>query len=553
MSTLREEYEKKKQAKEKVVTEAAVGWVKNNVILLNEKINRKDIERLVNSISDFQKTFEPCYEKVPSIKSSIDNVETGLHGIITGKRKTANAVDMLKYMSFVYNTLSSFFQHDVNVLCLTPVFALAVNNPDVPMRDLSSSRDMVAAFRTALKPDSGRAKLLKAIYKNSSLPELDIGAIASELSNLSLNDLKRLQGVEKVPLIATEPERPVAPATASVAPTAAPAATSNVEVLEVAPVAESALKSSALLTEDVLFEAYLNEAIDINVVRKLTQSVQELQNALRGKGLPMVERGVSGLAKAQANAVRDLASQGFFQQQMATAKDFWNMIGNSSEKGSTAAQVIKQTEMALKTFEQLKAIIPDLLPVFMQPELTADNFSSLQQTLRGALKGGLLSKITSFFGTKPFPGLEPDKIITDIINLAKKDPQNAQAALEQLANSNITSIQIPTSAAAPKPATTPQTAVPPTEATASAFAKQTELPNSGEGGVVSPNAGSNTTLVQSITKVFGGNEATNAAKADQFSKELVAAGWTPPKTATPAQAPAKPPARPAARAAAPKQ
>lgn len=542
MSTLREEYEKTKQAKNKVMSESAVGWVKSNVILLNEKINRKDIERLVSAIADFQKTFECCYERVPSIKKSLDTVETGLHDIVTGKRKSANAGDMLKYMSFIYNTLSSFFQQDVQILCLTPVFSLAVANPDVPMKDLSNYKDMIAAFKTALRPDGARAKLLKAIYKNSTLPELDVNTIAFELVNLTLNDLKALQAMEKVPLIASEPEKSVQQ-TASVAPTNVPGSSVGVEVLDITPVVENTLKntSSSLLTEDVLFEAYLNEAIDINVVKKLTQSMQELQNAIRGKGLASVERGVSNLTKAQSNAVRDLTQQGFFQQKMANAKDFWNMIGNASEKGSTSSQVIKQTEMALKTFEQLKEIIPDLLPIFMQPELKADNFSSLQQTLRGALKGGILSKIGSFFGTKPFPGLEPDKIIADIINLAKKDPENARATLEAISNSNISSIQVPSSSPGPNKPSEPNQPGQPGETTATATSKSTESPTSGE---ANSEDGDISSLAAVMTKSIGGNDASNTANASKLASELKAAGWIPPK-ATPTAA------KPAAAAAAP--
>jgi len=540
MSTLREEYEKTKQAKNKVVSEAAVGWVKSNVILLNEKINRKDIERLVSAIADFQKTFECCYEKVPSIKKSLDTVESGLHDIITGKRKTANAGDMLKYMSFVYNTLSSFFQHDVNILCLTPVFSLAVTNPDIPMKDLSNYKDMIAAFKTALRPDGARAKLLKAIYKNSTLPELDINTIAFELVNLTLNDLKGLQAMEKVPLIASEPERPKEQSV-SVSPVGSPGSTANVEVVSATPVVENISNSSSLLTEDVLFEAYLNEAFDINVVKKLTQSMIELQNAIRGKGLVTTERAISNLAKAQSNAVRDLSQQGFFKQKMASAKEFWGMIGkNASQDGSTAGQVIKQSEMALKTFEQIKEIIPELLPVFMQPELKADNFSSLQQTLRGALKGGILSKISSFFGTKPFPGLETDKIITDIINLAKKDPNNAKIALEQIASSAISSIQIPTSSPGPSQAQNTNPPGQPGQTTATATTKSTELPTSGEAGEQEDDISSLTAV---LTKSIGGNDASNSAKASKLAAELKVAGWIAPKTV------AKPAAKPAAAAA----
>jgi len=105
MSQLRKEYSKSKQKKEKIVSEAALKWLAENVIVINEALDRKSVKRLINSIQKFEDVFGPFADKVPSIQAHLDSAETGLEMVITGRsseRKTSKPTqaDVLSIFNF---------------------------------------------------------------------------------------------------------------------------------------------------------------------------------------------------------------------------------------------------------------------------------------------------------------------------------------------------------------------------------------------------------------------------------------------------------------------
>jgi len=518
MSTIREEYNRDKERKKKAISEAAVGWVKSNVILLNEKINRRDIERLVSAIDKFQQTFGPYSSKLPTIQQSIEDVESGLEKIITGKKSGAKSAEMLKYMSFLYNNLSNFFKNDIPTLTKTRIFKLAVENPEVPMMDLASAKEMAAAFRTALKPDNDEAKLLKAIYKNSSLPELDVNKIAEELIKLSLSELRNLENVEKVPLVATEP-----------------AAGQEVQqVAETAPEPTQNIQESSLDQKKNL----INEAVSLENIERMAKSIQQMNTALSGKGLKNVENALSGLAKQGQTAIANLASgqggiQGAMSQILSNPKDTWNIAKKFNITKDVT--ILKQMEMAAKTADKIKSMTPTIMKLFEnKPQLEKDDIENIRKILSGQLKGGFFNQMVSMAGTKPYQGLDADSIVNDFVSLLEQDPTGAKFKDAITSVSKVPVTQADTQGAADKaatanPASQTKTATQAAQAQPS-MAGQPSREGSGapvvKGGAT-PVGPAEDEVVKQLSKVIGGSEEQNRIAL----QKLRASGWqiNPPR------------------------
>ena len=212
-SHLREEYKEYKLYKEKLVDEAAFGWVKENVVLINEQIDRNTVKRIINAITKFDNTFGPFKTKIPTLATQIDTAEDNLQKVITGRINDKKASDMLKRMSYLYNAFSRFFNSDLPVLLSSHLFATPQKHSDVRLDvlqpkegekyDPTAIRD---AFRYALTPSKDEQKLINTIYRKRAVPLIDANSISSQLLGLSFNELKNLTEIGKVPMVVTAEE-----------------------------------------------------------------------------------------------------------------------------------------------------------------------------------------------------------------------------------------------------------------------------------------------------------------------------------------------------------
>jgi hypothetical protein len=212
MSNLREEFQNHKSQKASIVEDAAFRWVQDNVVVINEKINRTSINRLISSIDKFEETFGPYKGRVPSIASILDGAEENLQQVLTGKAGDKRTSEMLEYLSYVYNVFSTFFSKDLPVILKTKIFKAASESPGTRLDSLTVSEDGGVNFSAdvaqkalahAVCPSPEEMKLIGKILKTKSMPKIDSKKIASELMSLSYEDLKDLTNMHKVPLVTT--------------------------------------------------------------------------------------------------------------------------------------------------------------------------------------------------------------------------------------------------------------------------------------------------------------------------------------------------------------
>lgn len=205
MSYLRKEYKEYKHFKEEIFKEAAEAWTEENVILINERLNRNAIYRLNSAIERFDNKFGPYRDKLPAIADILSNAENGLHLVITGKVGSRTTAQMLQRMSIMYNILSNFFGGDLGALLKTPAFRISQNQPDEKIDKIADRGHDVKAIRrtlaSALKPNDQERLLFRRAYKSFDMPTLDWNMAAKQLCCLSVNELQDLAGIERVPMV----------------------------------------------------------------------------------------------------------------------------------------------------------------------------------------------------------------------------------------------------------------------------------------------------------------------------------------------------------------
>jgi hypothetical protein len=205
MSQLRKEYKEFKQFQEDIFKEAAELWTEDNVILINERLNRNAIYRLNSTIERFDNKFGPYKDKLPAIADILNNAENGLHLVITGKVGSRTTAQMLQRMSIMYNILSNFFSGDLGALLKTPAFRIAHEQADEKLdKIVDRGHDVKAIRRTlasALKPNDQERLLFRRAYKSFDMPTLDWNMAAKQLCCLSVNELQDLAGIERVPMV----------------------------------------------------------------------------------------------------------------------------------------------------------------------------------------------------------------------------------------------------------------------------------------------------------------------------------------------------------------
>jgi hypothetical protein len=112
---------------------------------------------------------------------------------------------------------------------------------------------------------------------------------------------------------------------------------------------------------------------------------------------------------------RSLASEGGVAQALASLVD----------KDDLSIKV-KQLELFYNTFKQIQGSWEQIKPLFQDGELTSQELGQIQALLNKSISGNFLNKITNLFKVKPFAGLEPNKIVTDLIQTITNIQQKSQ-------------------------------------------------------------------------------------------------------------------------------
>ena len=404
MVTLREEYSKHKVEKNEALNEAAIGWVIDNVLILNESFNRESLQRLQQSISKFDSTFAPFAEKVPEIRACLDGAVDLMNSLTMGKNVTKKdrrlqlakeekealkdpATYAVKYMSILYNTLSRFFNKDMRVVLAFPIFKVAVTNPETPLMDLADKDKMKAVLMHAMVPSKEVQPILHRMYRSMDLPSIDYGKIADELLALSVNDFHALMHVEKVPLVVSaEREQP-----------------------------QGSQESSEMLDEE---GKLLKEVGELNK--------QQLQSVIQGLSK------IQGIMKA----VPELSNLGQnvenLRSQLASTVMQGGLLSGASAKRMAATANIVYT-----FFDKLGEMWPQIEKLMPEGRgLSEEELNNLQTYMTNA-QGGWISKIANFFKSATMPGLSPKEISAEIIKVAQEgqtNPAKAQSAVQSLSS-----------------------------------------------------------------------------------------------------------------------
>lgn len=410
MTTLREAYNKHKEKKNDAVQEAAVSWIMENVILLNEGFNRESLMRLQTAIAKFDATFAPYGTIVPEVKRSLDDAVELLNRITMGEKITRSdgrlkltseeaegladpATYMVKYMSLMYNNLSRFFNKDMKILMELPIFKMAKENPTIPLKDLIEAPRMRKAILHALAPSPEVTAILKRMYRSMELPNLDYELIADQMLNLTAANFADLTQVDKVPLVASsEPKMEEATSTN-------PKATSGDEVV---------------LSEEE-GQALLKEIGEINPdqIKKIADSLTKIQNIIRAfPELQATNQALDNLRKQALSAI---------------SKNEWG--------GAKGAFIAAQANMVYTYFDKLGELWPKIKPFFDDNQMTDDELEQITQLINRS-QGGMVQKLMNFFKSRPVPALSPQNITNQIVQVLKAGQQsgNPQGAIQSMEN-----------------------------------------------------------------------------------------------------------------------
>lgn len=384
MSQLRQEYITNKENQDKIVTEAAEKWLENNVVIINEKINRNSVNRLVSSIAKFEETFQPFETKVPTITTIIDGCEENLQMVLMGKAGDKKTSEVLEYLSYVYNLFSTFFSKDLPIILKAKLFKIARENPEIRLDSLTrggfNAEAAMKSFAHGITPSPEEMKLIGKILKAKNIPNIDAKQIASELMSLSYNDLVELGTVGKVPLTTT------------------PKTLDEEDVV----VSEQWLKEQRLFLVEASLED-LGQKIGMlkNVVAQLkSPTLTKSVNDLHSKLLQFQGSSAGEQLKQAVSQVKDVAGGG----QNASVADMFKTPGG---------KLTKQANMAIELFNALGKAWPKVQPLVDKDQPTEQDLLSIKNILLKAVSGGMLKKAAQAFNvvTQPFPGLDQETVV----------------------------------------------------------------------------------------------------------------------------------------------
>lgn len=407
MVSLREDFNKHKTETAKAINEAAVQWITENVLLLNEGFNRESLQKLQGAISKFDSAFAPFGSKVPEVQKSLDDTVELMNRITMGDNITKKdgklklskeesesikepATYVVKYLSILYNNLSRFFNKDMPALLEFPLFKIAKQNGEVPLKDLADSDKMKKAILNALIPSKQTTEILKRMYRTMDLPSLDYGTIADQILNLSVNDFGQLMQVDKVPLLASVDKAPITSQTPE--PVAQEAATST-----------NLKGSEGDLSEE---DGLLKEIGEVNQgqLESISSGITKIKEVVRTfPELTNTNRALDQLIREAQTVI----SQG-------------GVINSQRGKVivATANSVYSYFETLGKLWPQYSKLLPD------SGALDQQQIANVKAFLQKA-QGGIVAKISNFFKAKVAPGLSPVDISNEIISVVEAGQQAA--------------------------------------------------------------------------------------------------------------------------------
>lgn len=388
-TNIRKDYNKLRSVKDRQIDEAARMWLSNNVIFISEKIDRKSIDRLINSIQKFDNKFGAYRNLIPSITSVINQAEEDLQNIITGKSEGQRAGEILGYLSSIYNCYSNFFSKDLPVLTKTKLFRVAMENSDTPMNRITDDgfdiKPIKKAIAHAVEPTAEEKKLLKGLLKRKYI--VDANAVADDLVNLSFNDLRNLMEIDKVPIVSTVNESVV--------------------------LKETPKKKT--LNEGILFEATIEE---------IGTALGSLKSVADSLNIPDIAKSVnqlhSDLLAAKAGGKMDQVIQQIQGQDKRALADVFK---------SKEGQLLKQANMAIETFKKLGDMWPQIKKMIDKDDVSLQDLNNVRTILNKEVGGSYFKKLSQNFGvaTKPYPGLEPTNIVSKLMTTLDKSVQQEQA------------------------------------------------------------------------------------------------------------------------------
>jgi hypothetical protein len=383
-SSLRKALVRNKRQSKEAIEEAALRWFASNVIVLNEKIDRKQVKRLLKAVEKFEEIFGAYRTKIPAIGGQLDQAENALQQVLTGQSGVRSAGYLLQQLNYLHGLYSGFFSRDLPLLLRAKMFGPAREQPDVRIDQVRSasqvdSIDLGAiqdAVHNALQPTKEEAGLLKKVYRGTCFPKIDYKSIAQQLMTLSYQELEELTTMGKTPLVSTEP---------------APEETPGTEVPTTEGLARGAGRSVLL------------EKFDAEQARELARVVSGIQRN--------IDTAVPELATI-ATAVGSLESQA--RNEITSGK--W-IKGNS----------VKQLLMFYNLLTKVKGQWPTIRGMFSKgTEIGPEQIGQLQKALSGAGADSFLTKLGNALSTNHFPGLDP-ATFADQVSAAAQRPEGLEA------------------------------------------------------------------------------------------------------------------------------
>jgi len=405
MTSLRDELARKALL-EKNFHEQADRWIKDNIILISEKLNRTAVTRLTNSILKFDEKFGPFKSKLPEIQEIISSAETGLQLVLTGKTSDSRAADMLRKLSMVYSVLSEFFSSDLPALLRTPLFRVAKANPDMRLDSISDPshdvKSIAAAFSNALRPTKEEALALGRIYKSIPMPNIKADTIAAQLLGMSFRELSEISTMEKVPELSMERSPKDGEMQAWLGTDHLPQQVSDIPV--------AALEES--------------EELDEQNKQPPKDNIAEI-----GKSLTQLSGLVAAVPELSNSPIKGAVDKLRQEAQKAISG---GRLGALMRNGPTAVfrdpqgKVLAQAQMTIDLFKKLGAAWPKLQPLFADDSFTPEEQAEVGKILKAELQGGLLARLKNVFAVAPFPGLGAEDIIKVVTDIAARTAQVKQ-------------------------------------------------------------------------------------------------------------------------------
>lgn len=423
MSNIRKEYSEYKHFKEDIFKEAAELWTEENVILINERLNRNAIYRLNSAIQRFDSKFGPYRDKLPAIADILTNAENGLHLVITGKIGSRSAAQMLQRMSIMYNILSNFFGSDLKALLKTPSFRVALTNPDIKLNEISEQgHDLKAIRRTlasALKPSEEERTLFRRAYKSFDMPTLDWNMAAKQLCCLTCNELQDLAGIEKVPMVVSDIEDDGMNERRSGGYGSAASNTAST-------IAGTAVGGTVAAT--VVGGIAAGKALAGRFKGPTPQDIAEMNKYLKKiettiPDVPETAKLLQGLKTLEANIKKAEGGQKFAG---------WNPLRNPTQRA------ISQGKQIIDIFEKLGATWAAAKGKYKDP-LSDEDVKNIEKMLLSQVNS-VGQKLGRLFKTNLPAGLTAKDIVNGLIALAKKPSEETPSTQEPVKENRLTKL-----------------------------------------------------------------------------------------------------------------